>query len=57
MGKWTKYPIEKALENFIDAARRWLFEIPKNKMDKYFWIADHIIWVIFTIKILGYWLR
>ena len=57
MGKWTKYPIEKALENFIDAARRWLFEVPKNKMDKYFWIVDHIIWVIFTIKILGYWLR
>lgn len=54
-----KYPIEDALEKlireltlFVRNGRKFLFNIPKNKMDKYIYALDIIAWTTLTVSIV-----
>jgi hypothetical protein len=54
-----KYGIEIALENLIKEItrlvrgfRKFVFTIPKNKMDKYIYMMDILAWTMLTISIV-----
>ena len=52
MGRKPKFPVERAIEKFFDSARIYLFERPKNDMDRMAHSMELISFILLGIALL-----